>query len=326
MKKNLFFGLLLGALLTYLSVRGIPLQAVAAGFKASKTEYLLLSLLLMLAMQVLRTVRWGAILRPLEKIGPLVLFSVTNVGFLAIVALPARLGELVRPYLITGKSGIKMSSALGTILVERVCDSLTIMTIFGAILFFMPFPLWVLEAAGIFFIATLIAVSLMIFLIFRRETTLRAVRPLFAKLPAGFSLRLDRIIHSFIEGFRIIHDSTNLLYVLFLSALIWLVDAAVIYVLFFAFNLQLPLTAAFALMIVLVIGIAIPAAPGFIGNWHFFCILGLGLFDVPRPEALAFAVIYHFLSIGIVIILGLIFLPFNRFSVADVRRQFNRVK
>src|SRR5674536_356652 len=71
-------------------------------------------------------------------------------------------------------------------------------------------------------------------------------------------------------------------------------------------------------MIILIIGIAIPTAPGFIGNWHYFCILGLGLFGIPKTDALTFAIIYHALSIGIVILLGLLFLPFNRFSVADL--------
>jgi len=49
--------------------------------------------------------------------------------------------------------------------------------------------------------------------------------------------------------------------------------------------------------------------------------LGLSIFGVPRTDALSFAIIYHAISIGIVVILGLAFLPFNRFSVADLRRQ-----
>ena len=74
-------------------------------------------------------------------------------------------------------------------------------------------------------------------------------------------------------------------------------------------------------MIILIIGIAIPTAPGFIGNWHYFCILGLSLFGVPKTDALTFAIIYHVLSIGVVIVLGIAFLPFNRFSIVDLRRQ-----
>jgi uncharacterized membrane protein YbhN (UPF0104 family) len=93
-----------------------------------------------------------------------------------------------------------------------------------------------------------------------------------------------------------------------------------LYLLFLAFSLTLPVAAAFVVMIILIIGIAIPTAPGFIGNWHYFCILGLGLFGIPKTDALSFAIVYHALSMGIVIVLGLIFLPFNRFSLADLKK------
>ncbi|EKD22311.1 MAG: hypothetical protein ACD_87C00052G0001 [uncultured bacterium] len=106
-----------------------------------------------------------------------------------------------------------------------------------------------------------------------------------------------------------------------LSFFIWLIDVLAIYLLFLAFGFQLPVAAAFVLMIILIIGIAIPTAPGFIGNWHYFCVLGLSIFGIPKTDALTFAILYHFLSIGIVVVLGLIFLPFNRFSVSDLRRQ-----
>jgi uncharacterized membrane protein YbhN (UPF0104 family) len=74
-------------------------------------------------------------------------------------------------------------------------------------------------------------------------------------------------------------------------------------------------------MVILLIGIAIPTAPGFIGNWHYACILGLTLFGIPKSDALTFAIIYHFLSLAIVIVLGLIFLPFNKFSLSDMKKE-----
>ncbi|MBU0575463.1 MAG: flippase-like domain-containing protein, partial [Proteobacteria bacterium] len=129
MKKKVIAGLVLGALLVYLSARGIQFQGVADGFRTIRYGYALPILAVMFLMQVLRSFRWGLILNPIEKVDQFSLFSVTSVGFLAIIAIPARLGELARPYLITKKSRIPMSSALGTIFVERVLDSLTILII-----------------------------------------------------------------------------------------------------------------------------------------------------------------------------------------------------
>ena len=132
---------------------------MADGFRTIRYGYLLPVLAVMFLMQVLRSFRWGLILSPLEKIDQLSLFSVTSVGFLAIIAIPARLGELARPYLITKKSRIKMSSALGTIVVERVFDSLTVLVIAVFVLFFTPLPPWLIRSSVLFLLLTLALVS-----------------------------------------------------------------------------------------------------------------------------------------------------------------------
>lgn len=325
MKKKVIAGLVFSTLLVYLSVRGIDFQGMAEGFRTIHYGYVLPTLALLLIMQVLRSFRWGLILSPLAKIDQLSLFSVTSVGFLAIVAIPARLGELARPYLITKKSDLKMSSALGTIIVERVLDSLTVLVIAVFVLFFIPLPPWLVRASVLFLLATLALLAVMILMILKQEASLRILAMLSGKLPARYAEGLNRLIRHVLQGFRIMVNPALLASVTGLSILIWLIDVLVIYLLFLAFGFQLPVAAAFVLMIILIIGIAIPTAPGFIGNWHYFCILGLSLFGVPRTEALTFAIIYHALSIGIVVILGLAFLPFNRFSIADLRRQVQSV-
>jgi len=104
------------------------------------------------------------------------------------------------------------------------------------------------------------------------------------------------------------------------------VDVAAIYTLFIAFGFNLPLIASFVVMVVLIAGIAIPTAPGYIGNWHFACIIGLSIFGITRPEALSFAIVYHFLSMAIVVILGVAFLPFNKFSISDITFEINQNK
>ena len=321
MKKKVIAGLALSALLVWLSIRGIEFRGVIDGFRTIRCGYVLPAVAAMFLMQLLRSIRWGLILRPIGKVDQLSLFSVSSVGFLAIIAIPARLGELARPYLITKKSRIPMSSALGTIFVERVLDSLTVLIIAVLALFFTPLPPWLIRSSVLFLLVTLGLAAVMILMIVRREATLRILTPLIGKLPARYAGAVNRLIDHFIEGFRIVADPALLFSATLLSIVIWLVDVVAIYLLFLAFGLHLPVAAAFVLMIILIIGIAIPTAPGFIGNWHYFCILGLGLFGIPKTDALTFAIIYHALSIGIVILLGLIFLPFNRFSVSDLRRQ-----
>jgi glycosyltransferase 2 family protein len=324
MKKNVFVGILLGILFTYLSIRGVSFADVAEDVRGARRGYLLLSVAAMFVMQVLRSLRWGLILRPLERIPPLSLFAVSNVGFLAIVSLPARLGEFVRPYLVGRISKVGMSAGVATIVTERICDSLAIVAMLGIVLLLMPLPAWLVKTGVILLAATAAIFAVLFALVVAKEGALRVLQAAMRKLPHGLAARIERLARSFIEGLAVIRDVPGLLGVLLLTVVIWLVDAGAIYALFLAFDMPLGMIAAFAVMVVLIIAIAIPAAPGFVGNWHFSCVLGLGLFGVARPDALSFAIVYHFLSMAIIIALGLVYLPSNRFSLAKLREQWQR--
>ncbi|MFZ2397857.1 MAG: lysylphosphatidylglycerol synthase transmembrane domain-containing protein [Smithella sp.] len=325
MNKKVILGILISFVLVYLSIRGINLQDVFRDLQRIQFSYVISFIILIMLMQWLRSYRWGVMLQPMEKIDQLSLFSVTSVGFLAIASIPARIGELARPYLISKRSSIKMSSALGTILVERVFDSFTVLAIAIIILFFTDLPPWMIKSSIIFFLLALVMFCFIIFLILRREAALKLINGILSKLPGKFAHKIDELIHHFIDGFQIITNIKLFLYLFFLSALIWLVDVLAIYMLLESFGFGLPIMASFVLMIILIVGIAIPTAPGYIGNWHFACVLALSLFGLAKAEALSFALVYHFLSMIIVVVLGVAFLPFNKFSIPDMKNQINNI-
>jgi uncharacterized protein (TIRG00374 family) len=326
MNKKIILGILISIIsivLVYLSVRGINLQDVSIALKKIQFIYVLFFILLVLIMQWLRSYRWGVILQPMEKIDQISLFSVTSVGFLAIASIPARIGELARPYLISKKSSIKMSSAMGTILVERVLDGFSVLTIAVVVLFFIELPSWLIISTFFVFSLTVVMLCFILVLVWHREKALNIVNKILSKFHGKFANKIDELIHHFIDGFQVITDIKILLYLFFLSALVWLVDVLAIYMLLVAFGFNLPAIASFVVMIFLIVGIAIPTAPGYLGTWHLACVRGVMLFGLAEAEALSFAVVYHFLSMAIVLVLGVIFLPFNKFSISDMKSRLN---
>src|SRR6478672_7298976 len=97
--------------------------------------YLVTYLGLLVVVQLCRALRWNNLLAPLGvriPAGPLL--AISSVGFMAILALPARLGEFVRPGLLR-KRGISATSALGTVAVERIVDGLLV-SLFVFVAFF----------------------------------------------------------------------------------------------------------------------------------------------------------------------------------------------
>lgn len=317
--KKIILGIGLSAVLIYLSLRGIHFQGVADSIHRVSLPYVLLSLSMMFLMQVLRSIRWGGILRPVVKVDPFTLFSVSNVGFLAIVAIPARLGELVRPLLISRKKNVPMAAALGTIFVERIMDTFTVLLMAGLVIPLMPLPAWLVRSVSIMSAIVLIAVVLSGLFIAKRKRFEGIDRFIPKSLRSRYAGQIHRMIAHFIDGFAVITDWKRLGGLMILSVTVWIIDVLAIYALFLAFGYSLSPLAAFVLMLILIVGIAIPTAPGFVGNWHYACILALTLFGLEKADALSFAILYHALSVGIVLVLGLAFLPFNRFSPKDLQ-------
>ncbi len=316
--KKILLGLLLSVVLVYLSVRGIRFDGMAEALSRVKPPLVLASLSMMLLMQVLRSIRWGSVLKPIVQVDQFTLFSISNVGFLAIVAIPARLGELAKPLLISQRKNVPMAAALGTVFVERIMDTFTILLMAACLFPLIPLPPWLVRSASIITVITLaLAIATGLLILKKRALGgLERFMPSFLKKRYGGTV--TRLIGHFIDGFAAITDWRRLSRIGVLSLAIWTANILAIYTLFLAFGYTLSPLAAFVLMFILVVGIAIPTAPGFVGNWHYACILALTLFGLDKTDALSFAVLYHALSIGIVVVLGLAFLPFNRFSLKEM--------
>lgn len=318
-KKTIAAGVI-SALLVYLSLRGVEFSAVIGGLAGLRNGYVAAALAAMLLMQILRAWRWGIILSPLARLGWRDLFSISNVGFLAIVAVPARLGELVRPYLAAKRSDLGMSAALGTIVAERLFDTATIVAISLVVVAAAPLPSGLISWGYVALFFAAVGIVIMALAAIRKwDCPIPFLPSLGRRLPAGFSGKIKEALVRFRGGFQALSSWRLILAVASGSLLIWLVDVAAIYLLFLAFGFPLSLTAAFVVMVILLVGIALPAAPGFVGNWHYSCVLGLTILGIPKPEALTFALVYHFLSIAVLLLMGVASLPFSPLDLRDLK-------
>ena len=231
-----------------------------------------------------RAWRWNNLLHPIGvKLPPGRLLAISSVGFMAILVLPARLGEFVRPALIRKKGEVSASAALGTIAVERIVDGLLVsLFVFGA--FFAlrgpNAPGWMMPTA---YTALGVFVAAMLFLTFALrwpEQTVRiAVRMTFAHLYAPrFARVLEEKLLSMISGFLVLKDRRNLVIFCLWSVVYWVANGMSVYVLAHGFGLQLSIVGAFATMGLVAVGITLPNAPALMGQYQWFTTLGLGLY------------------------------------------------
>lgn len=315
MKKNAVIGLVISALFVYLAVRGISFSDLEKSFRSANYLYIIPVILVVLLALYLRSYRWGIIMESLVKYDQKTLFIISSIGFMALGILPARLGEFARPYLVKQKSGIRMSSTMATIIVERVFDVLALMVVMFAVVLKISLPPIIFKTG----ITTLsIAFSIFLILIFlavKKEFSLNKIDTILSKLPDRLEKPLKHLAHSFMEGLQILPDVKKTLFVSILSIVIWSVICMSAYLLFFSFGFNLPIINAFAISVIIAFGVMLPAAPGFVGTYHFACVLGLTSFGISKPEALSYAIVLHFLQLIPVVALGLVFLPFQKISL-----------
>lgn len=317
---KLLIGLIISAIFIYFTIYDVDFSNIPKGFERARYDFLFPSLLLLLSLPVLRSMRWGAILSPLVKVDLKTLFPVTCIGFMAITLIPMRAGEIVRPSLISIKKQIPLSSTVATVLVERVIDILALVTILFLILVVLPLPAWVFASGAVFLGISLLLVVIMALFVVKTEESTKFFSPVFKLLPVKLNARINSLIRTFIDGFKVISDPKKIVYILFLTLLIWGVSGLAIYTLFFFYNFQIPLVGAFAVMTLTGLGISLPSVSGFLGNFQFACILALSLFNIPKTDALAFSMVYYMLAIiGVNVILGLAFLPFEKISFQEIK-------
>ena len=85
-------------------------------------------------MSLVRAERWQYLLAPLGQTRFWVAFRTTVIGFAASFVLPARAGEVLRPYLLARSEGLPATAAFATIIVERMLDLLAVLILLGGVL------------------------------------------------------------------------------------------------------------------------------------------------------------------------------------------------
>src|SRR5579884_4025466 len=160
---------------------------------------------------VLRTIRWGRILRPTRQLSFRALLPVLFIGFMANNLLPARIGELVRAYALGQKTGLSKSFGLATILVERLCDGITLIVALVLVALLFPLPAWGRQAgfvAGGIFVAAVIGCLLVLT---REQFALRVLAKVAKPLPERLALALQEKAAAFVVGLRALRSGSNLL-------------------------------------------------------------------------------------------------------------------
>ncbi len=275
-------GLAVSAVALWLTLRGKDLGAIWDEMRAADYRYLAPYIVILLAIHVARTLRWGILLEPVVDVPFARLNAISAVGFMALMLLPFRLGEFARPYLVAEPGRLRVSTALSSVVAERVADGLFMGILLVVTLFAVPdgaSGVRILRTGGV--LVSVAFLSVLVFLVVAYRSRAFAVRIVSAALNPLSPRLADRaagMLDAFIHGLRLVPTRRKAAAFLMLTAVYWGLNALGMSVLALGFGFQLGVVESCALLGVLVVGIMIPAGPGMVGTFQGAIVVGLALF------------------------------------------------
>jgi uncharacterized protein (TIRG00374 family) len=307
------------ALFLYLAFRHVPLADLGAALERFDARWLVPALAISLLLQVFRAWRWQLELRPLERIRLGRLWVVTSVAYMAINLLPARLGEVVRPWLLSRRAAVSFSNVVGNLVIEKTMDAVVIVFyILVGLLTTANLPAWVRRGAVVPAVVALLLAGLVALMWWKGEPFVD--RWIVGRLPARFGTALRRVVGALRDGMRILPDPRLLGAVFVLSVALWFLPILSSYVIIRAFNFDAPFSAAVIVFIFIGFGTALPQAPGMIGTYQYACQLALGLFGIDATAALAYGLVLNAIQLFSLVAQGLVALPLAGIGLDDLQR------
>ncbi len=299
-KIQITIAILFGALCLVLFWNSVEdWSEVWAAMKQAKWRYLIVAVMVQYLSMLIRAMRWQSFLGD-PKVPLIRLYLITNIGFMSNGVLPARMGELIRPFLVWRYTQHAFPTAVATIVVERVFDLLGLLLILALVLWIAPFPVmesgpdvelkndvptseieeqidlpsdpleWVQGVALMGIVLFLVLFSFISLMTYAPIWSLRVATKILSPLPTKISKPLLQAVVSFEKGASTFRRPSSLFYCLFLTLFLWVSMAFGELVVLWALGItKVSMGGALFLMIGLCFAVMFPQLPGYIGTFQF---------------------------------------------------------
>ena len=299
----------------WVQVRGARVDLLILGFGAVVLTY------------VIRAYRWQFLLRPIGPTRFRVAFRTTVIGFAALGLLPARAGDVLRPYLLARQEGLRTSATLATVVMERVLDLMAVLSLLALYVWGVAdpamFPPSLLRAikvsSALAGAGALVLMILMWVLATHPERIGRLVFSAAWVLPRTMADRLAGLASAFSSGFAVAREPRALAAALAWSFPLWVAIAAEAWLVTVAFGIDMPFAGTFLLQALLLIGVAVPT-PGAVGSYHEAYRIGVTtFFGASNDAAVAAAIVTHAISYVPVVLTGIVFMAQDGLSFGGLK-------
>lgn len=294
----------------------------------------------------LRALRWKILLRPVHQTKASRLLAPTMIGFTAL-ALLGRPGEFIRPFLISRKEGLSMSSQLAVWVVERLFDVGAFALIMAVNIIFYATPLkdlpgfspdaaktigrFHITSFGFFqlsgfalLVGVIIAAGLALLMRRNPDRAAKAVERFFSRFSQPLAKALASRVHTFGEGLNTIQDTRSFVQIFAISLTLWLTIGASYFCVTRAYADIAPdmtLSNCFLLTGASVAGGALQLPV--VGGGSQLATIGtlVGVFDYPKELAISAGIMLWLVTFMSIIPAGLILAQLEHVSFIKVEKE-----
>jgi uncharacterized protein (TIRG00374 family) len=290
-----WLGVAISAFFLYLALRELDLRAVWHLIRYGSYWWLIPSVTIYFFGVWARTWRWHYMLRSIKPIPTRRLFPVVCIGYMGNNIYPARIGELLRAYVLKRKEGVAIGASLATILVERIFDGVTML-----LFVFIGLPLVPAIPADwrnfVIVFSLLFFGALVVFFVL-------AASPKYAQLvynwvidhllPQRFREPVRGFADRFMEGLYFLRSGRDVFMIFVTSLVIWLAETGKYWFVMQAFDFEVSFFVLMLMNGVVNLFTTIPSAPGYIGTFDTPGIKVLEAFGVNSETAAAYTLVLH---------------------------------
>jgi len=281
---------------------------------------------------IFRIIRLRVFLRPIKEVSWPAVSAATCIGFMANCVLPLRAGELIRPYVVHRKGGVKFGEAAGVAGLERVFDLIGPCVLLLATWLALAgragsaaaggaTDLETLWRRGLFMVALAgVGVVGLLVLALAPSLTLRIAALLLRAVPAGWRGPLMGFLESIVGAMEFLKSPVQVCLCVLLTLGQWAGITLSTYVLSLGFDLDLTLGSVLLIQLATTVMVAAPQAPAFIGMFHTGVMMGAAVFGIDKGTAAALAIVLWAVNVIPITIVGLALLHREGLSLRGLAR------
>ena len=321
--------LLLAVAIIWWFGRKLDWRQVKLSLQGSDWRLIALGAVVVLAGYLWRAIRWQAFLAPLTKASLREVWVATTVGFGAVLMI-GRAAEIVRPVVLPMRDKrVRPAASFVTIMIERVYDTMTVVSIFALNL------LWLKPATGSaedlsrtraigLLLVILLAGGIVVLICFKRRSQ-RVLVWLDSKIGerGRTAARLKRALLSTLEqlatALSVLSDVRQLAISLAWTLLLWFSVALGNLLVCRAFGLPFGISHILFVLGWSMVGSVVPTPGGGAGAFHAATGAALVVLGAQREQAAAVAIILHLVDFAPAAIFGLFYFLRGEINVAALR-------